>query len=94
MRTYDLLHPYHVVPSAELMSAFMECAHFGISHMFMEMLTVSGKGLILFYGISYACIQVDDPHILQAPFQFLIKSPPVFLSMGVFIQIYGNLCRS
>ena len=52
MLTYDLLHPDHIVPTAELISAFMKFPDLCISEMFMKFGTVLRQILILRRRIS------------------------------------------
>ena len=40
MFPYHLLHPDHVVPAAELITALVELTALGVTHMLMEMLAV------------------------------------------------------
>ena len=65
MFTDDLFHPDHVIKTPEFKSAVMESSYGLISHMTMEMLTIPGKILVLFNGITYAGIEIRDLCLLK-----------------------------
>ena len=53
-------HSYHIIPSPELISAFVKFSDFCISEMLVEFGTVFRQVFILFRGISDAGIQIEN----------------------------------
>ena len=86
-----LLHPDHVVPAAELITALMKLTALGIPQMLMEMLAVSGKVFILFYRVADAGIEVRDAHVLKLLFELLIECSSAALALDVVIKIDRDL---
>ena len=54
------LHPYHVIPSVEFLSASVEMRHFLESHTLMEQHTVVCEKSVGMFFVGYAGIHVSD----------------------------------
>ena len=54
----DFLHPDHIVPAMELMSAIHEATNHAVSHMGMELGAIIIEVLILMLGIADAGIHI------------------------------------
>ena len=59
MFSYEFFHPYHVVPSAKLVAAFMEGAHHAIAQLFMKAHTVLSQVLVLYLRVAYTGIYIS-----------------------------------
>lgn len=58
----NFLHPYHVVPAVEFISAFVKFPHFGKAHVRVKIRAVVIQEFILFFCISDAGIKVFNAH--------------------------------
>ena len=56
----ELLHPNHVVPTAELASALVEVGDSGVAHALVEVDTVEGEVLVLWLDEGDAGVHVED----------------------------------
>ena len=83
----DLFHPYHVVPAAEFVTAFMKSADLCKTEMPVELFAVPGKVFILNDRIADAGIQIENAGFLQFSLKGFIQYAPVSPAVRVVIQI-------
>ena len=91
MRTDELLHPYHIIPTSELISAFVKFSDLCESEMFVEFGAVFCQIFVLRRGISDAGVQVENPHFFQFLLQGLIQHTPQPALPLIPVDINGGL---
>ena len=69
------LHPDHVVPAAELVSALLESAGEGEAHVRVKVCAVAGEIFVLFLWPAEAGVQIQDAHLGQPTLKLGIKYP-------------------
>ena len=76
-----LFHPYHVIPAAEFITAFVELTDFVKPEMFMELFAVSVKIFIFYNRVSDAGIEIYKSPRLQFQLQCIIEAFAVSFPM-------------
>lgn len=87
----QLLHPYHVIPFAELVAAAVEMSHTPIPHLLMEYCALMGQMPVRRLCPCYARIDVDESPLSKLFFQPPEQTPAYALPMGLLRDIDARL---
>ena len=69
----EFLHPYHVVPAAELIAAFAEMAYFPVTHVAVEKGTLLCEIFVLGFAVGYAGVEIKYSHVRKTAFKLCIE---------------------
>ena len=83
------LHPYHIIPAAEFVTALMEPSDKAVPHMFMEPDAVQGQIFVFLFRIGNTGVKVQDVLGFQAFLQRAIEHPADPSSFLVLADVYA-----
>ena len=94
MVPYYLFCPYHIVPPAELISAFVELSDAFIAHVPVEAYAVPVKVLVIFFlRHCYAGIEICDSHSAEDVLQLCVQELSYAAVLVILIGVDSELRR-
>ena len=91
MFTYMLLHPHHIIPTAELVATLHKAANHTISQVAMELDAVIRQIRICASWSRYTGTHIEDAHLLELLLERIVKQSAEALPVLALFHIDGGL---